>query len=120
MTCLEKLSRANRWRIRTGPMGSNDASGWNGAFLVPVNGEIYQVILSDGMGWRHLSVVNAQKKKLPDWTTMCRFKDLFFPDDSWVCEFHPANDDYVNEHPFCLHLWESIDEPMPHPPVVFV
>jgi hypothetical protein len=120
VTCLEKLTRANRWRVKTGQMGSDDSYGWNGAFLVPLEGELWHVIIGDGNGWRHLSVVNAQKKVLPSWNVMCRFKDLFFSDSSWVVQFHPPGDEYINDHPYCLHLWESIDEPMPHPHVVLV
>jgi hypothetical protein len=119
-TCLEKLMRANRWRVRTGKYASEDSAGWNGVFLVPIDGEIYNVMIGDGMGFRHLSVTNAQKKKLPDWTTMCRLKDMFFSEDSWVVQYHPPKEEHVNFHPFCLHLWESIDEPMPHPEVVQV
>lgn len=120
MTCLEKLCKANRWRVRTGTMGSDETYGWNGAFIVPLEGELWHVILSDGMGWRHLSVKNAQKKVLPSWGLMARLKELFFDDDAWVVQFHPAKDEYVNLHPCVLHLWESLDEPMPHPHVVQV
>ena len=64
-TALEKLIKANRWRIRTGRLGSDDTAGWNGAFTVPLDGELYHVIISDGMGWKHLSIRNAQKNVLP-------------------------------------------------------
>jgi len=120
MTCLEKLCKANRWRVRAGTMGSDETSGWNGAFIIPLEGEIWHVVLSDGMGWRHLSVKNAQKKVLPSWGIMSRLKELFFSDDAWVVQFHPAKEDAVNDHPYCLHLWESLDESMPHPHVVLV
>jgi hypothetical protein len=120
MTALEKLMRANRWRIRTGKMASEDVDGFNGSFYVPLDGEMYFVIISDGWGFRHLSISNAQKKVLPTWETMCRVKEMFFSDDSWVCQFHPPADVQVNDHPWCLHLWESIDEPMPHPHWVMV
>jgi hypothetical protein len=101
-------------------MASEDTDGWNGCFLVPVDGELYHIMIGDGMGWRHLSVTNAQKKVLPTWGAMTRLKDLFFADDSWAVQFFPAKDDYVNCHPYCLHIWESIDEPMPHPSIALV
>lgn len=119
-TTLEKLRKAERWRIKTGQMGSSEIDGFNGCFLVPLDGELWHVIISDGMGWRHVSISNAQKKVLPNWTVMSRMKDAFFGDESWVVQFHPAKDDYVNTHPYCLHLWESLDEPMPHPSIVLV
>jgi hypothetical protein len=120
MTCTEKLCRANRWRIRTGKNGSDDTAGWNGAFLVPFDGELWHVIISDGGGWRHLSVSNAQKKVLPSWNIMCRLRNAFFSDEDWVCQFHPAKDDYIDDHPFCLHLWQPLDEKLPIPQYVFV
>jgi hypothetical protein len=119
-TCLEKLSRANRWRIKQGIMASTEVDGWNGAFLVPLEGELWHVIISDQIGWRHLSISNAQKKILPNWTVMCRIKDAFFGDDAWVVQFHVPPEEYVDDHPYCLHLWESIYEPMPHPSIALV
>jgi hypothetical protein len=119
-TTVEKLSRAYRWRVRTGPYASTEFDGWNGHFLVPLDGEVWHVILSDGMGWRHLSIDNWQRKMLPSWNIMCRVKDLFFGDDSWAVQFHPARDDCVNDHPFVLHLWEPLNETLPHPPVILV
>jgi hypothetical protein len=120
MTTLEKLLKAERWRVRDGRWASRETDGWNGHFLVPLDGEIYLVRISDGWGWRHLSVTNFQRKAVPSWQAMCRLKDLFFADDSWIVQFHPAKSDYINDHPFCLHLWESLDEKMPTPPVILV
>jgi len=123
-TCLEKLLSANRWRVRTGKLGSNETLGWNGAFIVPINGQLWQVIISDGtgmnVGWRHLSATNAQRREVPPWDVMCRLKELFFADDAWVVQFHPPKDDYVNDHPFVLHLWEPLEEKLPVPSIVLV
>ena len=47
-------------------------------------------------------------------------KDLFWGDDEWVVEFHPAAKDYVNNHPGCLHLWRPTEAIMPIPPAIFV
>jgi hypothetical protein len=120
MTTLEKLIKANRWRVRTGKCASDDTAGWNGMFLVPLDGELWKVMISDGLGWRHLSVSNAQKKLVPSWYTMCRLKDSFFGDQEWVCQFHPAKDDYINDHPGCLHLWQPLDAELPHPDFTLV
>jgi hypothetical protein len=51
---------------------------------------------------------------------MCRLKDAFFGDDECCVQYHPAKEDYIDDHAFCLHLWLSLDEPMPKPPFVFV
>lgn len=125
MTCTEKLCRANRWRIRKGvcaigpvpsaSLASTDEDGWNGHFLVPLEGEMWHVIISDGGGWRHLSVSNAQRKILPSWNIMCRLKDAFFDDEAWCVQFHPPKQANINDHPFCLHIWENIDREMPVP-----
>lgn len=115
MTCLEKISRANRWRIKTGKMGSNETAGFNGAFIVPISGEMWQVIISDGMDFRHLSATNAQRRQLPGWEIMCRLKELFFADDSWVVIYIPAKEAYINDHPYCHHLWEPLNEKLPIP-----
>jgi hypothetical protein len=47
---------------------------------------------------------------------MCAVKDLFWGDDDWVVQFHPAKSAYVNNHPGCLHLWRPTREQMPMPP----
>jgi hypothetical protein len=116
-TCLEKLSRANRWRIKTGMMRSEDTAGWNGCFLVPLEGDMWHVTISDGMGWKHLSIKNAQRRTLPTWNIMSRVKDLFFSDEEWVIQYHPAREDYINDHPWVLHLWRPLNEELPKPPV---
>ena len=120
MTALEKLVRANRWRIKTGKLASDETSGFNGAFLVPLDGELWYVIISDDLGWRHLSVTNAQKKVIPPWTIMCRLKDAFFADQEWAVQYHPAKDDNVNDHAYCLHLWSPLNEELPKPPIFMV
>lgn len=126
MTGLEKLIRANRWRVHAADtrypskIASTDADGWNGSFLVPLEGEFWHVRLSDGMGWKHLSISNSQKKVMPSWNIMCRAKELFYGDDEWAVQFHPARQDYINDHPFVLHLWAPLNEELPKPPIVCV
>ena len=88
--------------------------------MVPMEGEFWQVRLSDGMGWRHLSVTNAQRKALPTWNVMCRLKEAFWGDDEWVVQFHPPKEEYINDHPFVLHLWSPLNDTLPRPPIVLV
>jgi hypothetical protein len=120
MTSLEKLSRANRWRIRKGKFASTEVEGWNGHFLVPLEGELWFVIISDKMGWKHLSVSNSQKNVLPGWTILSRLKDAFYGDDEWACQYFPAKEDYINDCEWCLHLWTPLDQELPKPSIVFV
>ena len=77
----------------------------NGAAVVKINGAALRVIFSDGMGWDHVSVSMA--KRCPTWDEMCAIKDLFFNPDETVVQFHPAQTEYVNLHPNCLHLWRD-------------
>jgi hypothetical protein len=121
-TRLEKLMRANRWRIKAGQkmpahLASSPEDGWQGWFLVPMEGELWQVCISDGMGFLHLSATNAQKRQLPSWQVMCRLKDAFFADEDWVVMYIPAKDDYVNDDPFVHDLWLPINSELPHPSV---
>jgi hypothetical protein len=99
---------------------SSKEDGWNGSFIVPIDGDMWHIRISDGGGWRHLSISNMQRKVMPTWQIMCRAKELFWGDDELVVQYHPPKSDYINDHPFCLHLWQCLDEPMPAPPWVFV
>lgn len=86
----------------------------NGMFIIPVRGEEYSVLASNGMGWEHVSV--ASKKKIPAWKDMCIIKEMFFEDNEVVMQLHPAKSDYVNNHPNCLHLWRPVNQAIPLPP----
>lgn len=106
-----------QYRIRSGRAASDASYGNNGAFVVPLktNRQTVHVIASDGAGWQHVSV--SRPDRCPTWAEMCEVKDLFFGPDEWVMQFHPAASDYVNTHPFCLHLWRPVgrDFPLPEP-----
>lgn len=51
---------------------------------------------------------------------MCEVKDLFWGPDETVMQIHPAIEDYVNDHPYCLHLWRPRGEYIPTPPPILV
>lgn len=76
------------------------------------------VVFSWGEGWEHVSV--SYKNHLPTWDEMCRVKDIFWHDDECVVQFHPPKADYVNNHPYCLHLWRKCGENAELPPRNFV
>lgn len=90
----------------------------NGAALVKLNGTAFKIIFSDGMGWDHVSISNS--RRCPTWEEMCLFKDWFFEPQDVVVQFHPAQSDYVNVHPNCLHLWRCQTAPFPMPDLVMV
>ena len=89
--------RAEAMRI-AGPRGSN-----NGHFLGQCDGAQLGMIASDGAGWDHVSV--SCKRRCPTWDEMCWVKRLWFDDRETVIQYHPSSENYVNHHPFCLHLW---------------
>jgi hypothetical protein len=74
----------------------------------------FLVIASEGDGWAHVSV--SLPDRCPKWEEMCLIKSLFFGDDIIVVQYHPPKSEYVNLHPFCLHLWSPLVSMMPLPP----
>lgn len=115
-----------KYRVTSGRMGSDSTYGNNGAFFVPRNGENspLKVIASDGMGlpegrrWEHVSV--SLPGRPPSWEEMCRVKDLFWDPEDVVVQYHPAEADYVSDHPNCLHLWRALDQHIPVPDPLLV
>ena len=73
-----------------------------------------RVAWSDGGGWDHVSV--SWTNRCPTWEEMCKVKKLFFYPEEACVEFHPAESEYVNMHPYCLHIWRAQDQIMPTPP----
>lgn len=74
------------------------------------------VIWSNGGGWEHVSFTPNKKYYMPSWDDMCRIKNIFFYPEEWVVQYHPAESEYVNNVPNCLHLWRPTDQPLPTPP----
>lgn len=108
----------NRYRIKDGVMGSDASYGNNGAFILPIfdkkSGARMIAIASDGAGWEHVSV--SFKHRCPTWEEMCKVKDLFWDEDDAVIQIHPPKKDYINNHPFCLHLWRKAKSNYELPP----
>lgn len=79
------------------------------------------VIWSFGGGWEHVSV--AGRNRCPTWEEMCELKSIFWRPDEACVQYHPAENDYVNMLPYCLHIWRPIEEysgVLPIPPSIFV
>ena len=87
--------------------------GW-----VTIRGVTFVFVASNGGGWDHVSVSHG--KRCPTWEEMCVVKDIFFRRDECCVEYHPAEKDYVNVHPNCLHIWKLQNLEMPKPPKNFV
>lgn len=92
-----------------------------GAFLIPGPcGMPLLVIATSGdgeveRGWEHVSV-SIKVRRPPNWTEMCFIKDLFWPSEDCVVQFHPPEADYVNNLNNCLHLWRHRTLAFPRPP----
>lgn len=89
--------------------------GKPGVFMVPRNGEPapLKCIASNELEWEHVSVFLT--RRCPTWDEMNRIKDIFWDEDDTVMQLHPARKDYVNNHPYCLHLWRPLKEEIPTP-----
>lgn len=115
-------------RLRGGHHDSNPGDPY-GAFLIDGPcGEKLVMIAHNGRdtthkdrklrGWEHVSV--STRDRVPNWSEMCFVKDLFWAEDECVVQFHPPKSDYINIHPYVLHLWRSIRKQFPMPPVALI
>lgn len=112
-------------RLRVGPMGTSSGYGANGVFDVhgPC-GTALRIVASSGHdpdddgGWEHVSV--STKRRVPNWQEMSWVKDMFWDDEECVMQLHPPKSQYVNNHPYCLHLWRSRFMVIPQPPAIYV
>ena len=93
-----------------------------GAFFVRGPKGSGLTIMSSGVddehGWEHVSV--SRRNKTPTWEEMCFVKNLFWSEDEVVMQIHPAAADYVNHHPYCLHLWRPLQGWAQLPPSILV
>lgn len=98
----------------TGPIGAN-----NGQFRIygPCK-KMLNVQASDGGGWDHVSV--SLPSRCPTWEEMQYIKTLFWDDEDCVVQFHPPKSEYVNNHPYCLHLWKKQGCQYTTPPSIMV
>lgn len=65
-------------------------------------------IMSWGCGFEHCSV--SMPTRCPSWEQMCSIKELFWKDEECCMELHPPKSNYVNNHPYCLHIWRPINQ----------
>lgn len=111
-------------RVAVGPMASKPEYGFNGAFVVKRDHRTkFVCIASTGGGWDHVSVevkMRGSLRRLPTWEEMCWIRKLFFEDEEIVVQYHPPKSQYVNVHPFVLHLWRDQRGAIPLPPLRYV
>lgn len=83
--------------------------------LLNCGGLQLKVIATVDDGWEHVSVTVHGRKRCPTWEEMSFIKDFFWHDTEWVMQFHPPQQEKVNDHPYCLHLWRPLDGLMKTP-----
>lgn len=112
-------------RIRTGNYASDESFGLAGAFRLIGPGGSLLMALSSGSssaandtGWEHVSV--SAEKRCPTWEEMCWVKDLFWDKHECCVQYHPPESEYVNFHPFVLHIWKPTEMTIPMPPSLLV
>jgi len=88
------------------------------AVTIQKKGELFYIIASWGSSWEHVSM--SLKKRCPVWDEMCWLKDLFWNNKETVIQFHPPEKQYINNHPYCLHLWKPQKHTIPLPPSYLV
>lgn len=108
-----------QYRYRTGSYASGTGDDF-GVFMIPgpFNNTL-KVLASSGdaslgVEWEHVSV--SLPNRCPNWPEMCFIKELFWDDEEAVMQLHPAKSTYVNNHPYCLHLWRPTAQAIPLPP----
>ena len=114
MKALEEIRKTQNLFIDA--EAENDGMG--GRYYDKQTGKFLHFIFSYQMGWEHLSV--STPSKCPTWEQMCMMKDIFWNKDECCVEYHPKEEDYVNNHPYCLHIWRPTEEVMPTPPTLLV
>jgi len=62
--------------------------------------------VKNGIILEHVSV--SLNRRCPKWDEMCMIKDIFWDEEELVAEFHRPKSQYVNLHPYCLHLWRKV------------
>lgn len=75
-------------------------------------------IFSFGGEFEHLSV--STPVKTPTWEQMCKMKEIFWKDDEVCMQLHPKKEEYVNNHPYCLHIWRPKEKEIPTPSSIYV
>jgi hypothetical protein len=89
------------------------ATDHSGAFKVMVSQRSWFVIatvdpMGDGKTAEHISVSHRNPKKMPDWDTLTKIKDLFFYPEEECVQFFPKHSQYVNMVENCLHIWRPV------------
>lgn len=61
---------------------------------------------SGGAEWYHVSY--SRPDRVPSHEDTCAVRAAMFRPDALVIAVYPPVDEYINQHPYCLHLWERL------------
>ena len=102
-----------QFRIHDQIVRADATTGSKGAFFIPRQqtgrGKFYLCIAVSTQGWEHVSVSIPSEKRTPTWEEMCYIKSLFWQEEDAVVQLHPPKSQYVDMHPYCLHLWRPTE-----------
>lgn len=118
---IDARLESGRWL--SGPWASDPRDDFGAFEIDGPCGARLKIIASPGdanesIPWEHVSV--SVKNRCPNWIEMCFVKDLFWEPEEAVMQLHPPKSDYINNHPYCLHLWRPIAVEIPLPPSIAV
>ena len=80
------------------------------AFVVKAMGNEFNVVASIEPNQEHISITLIHKKRIPTWEEMKAIKDIFFFDEEECYQVFPKKSEYVNLHPYCMHIWRDRNE----------
>ncbi len=62
---------------------------------------------TDGKTWLHISI--SRPKRNPSWEDIKEVKDIFIGRDKEAVQVLPPQEEYVNLHEYCFHLWHCLE-----------
>jgi hypothetical protein len=98
---------------------SDECNESNGAWRIKYEGVYLTIIASNGGGWEHVSV-SRPDGRMPTWGIMQMVRELFWPAEACVVQYHPPASQHVNNVHNCLHLWRSLEHEFPMPDALMV
>lgn len=124
MKC-EPISELDKYRVEHPELGGAPNGASYGFFRIPMRSCVLTIMSSGNCvdnpmakGWEHVSV--STSTRCPTWEEMNFVKDLFWREDETVVQFHPKRSQYVNQMPYCLHMWRRENHEYELPPELFV
>lgn len=106
----EDLVSAARWLPRAVPAPWRVVDRAPDGFMAVTRGRLFTLIVSvaryEGLPWLHASM--AGPGRVPTWQEMADLKAWVVGDEAIAYQVMPPTAEYVNDHPFVLHLWAPL------------